>query len=50
VLAVALLAAGPSLPAVFANYQSWWAALTAALLAAAAIAGTFAFLRRASVR
>jgi hypothetical protein len=50
VLAVALLAAGPSLPAVFANYESWWAALTAALLAAAAIAGTFAFLRRASVR
>ena len=50
VLAVALLASGPSLPTVFANYQSWWSALTAALLAAAAIAGTYAFLRRASVR
>ena len=49
-LAVVVLATVPSFAAVAEAFRPWWLAVAAVGLTALSIAGTFAFLRRASVR
>jgi hypothetical protein len=50
VLAAVVLAAVPSFAAVAEAFRPWWLAVAAAALTALSVAGTFGFLRRASVR
>jgi len=50
VLAVAVLLAVPSFAAVAEAFRAWWLAVAAVALIALTTSGTFAFLRRASVR
>ncbi len=50
VIAVVVLATVPSFAAVAEAFRPWWLAVAAVALTGLSIAGTFAFLRRASVR